>query len=236
MLSSPYENVTISGQTIPFPTVKLDESSYLDLTPFVKDGKLSWKVPSGNSTWRIFSFWGHYTNQRSNTSGIIATTVIGNGSWTVDHFSKIGAKLTTDFWDQNILDDKDIKTLLKAVGKYAWEDSMEILASLYWTPGFLERFEQSRGYSLVKYLALLFTYTDSWGGFIPPYPEQVRYGNYNPGGTSIYNLDYRTVLNEGYKDFVSHYTEWSHSKGLNFSDQPAYNLPLTMVSLVVSYS
>jgi hypothetical protein len=234
VLSSGYENLTLSGQTIPFPTVKLDESSYVDLTSRVKNGRLQWNVPSGNATWRIFSFWGHYTNQRSNAGGTLATTVIGNGSWTVDHFSKIGAKVTTDFWDQNILDDAEIATLLKTVGEYSWEDSMEILASLYWTPDLLNRFEQSRGYSLVKYLPLLYTYTNSWGGFIPPYSEQFTYGNYTPDGTSIYNLDYRTVLNEGYKDFVSHYAEWSHSKGFKFSNQPAYNLPLTMVSLEIS--
>ena len=107
---------------------------------------------------------------------------------------------------------------------------MEILASLYWTPDLVERFEQSRGYGLIKYLPLLFTYTDSWNGILPPYPEQFHYGNYTTDGTSIYNLDCRTILNESYKDFVSHYAEWSHSKGFKFSDQPAYNLPLTMVS------
>lgn len=225
-----FENVTLAGETFPFPTVELDESSYLDLTALVKDGHLNWGAPSGNSTWRIFSFWGHYTNQRSNAGGTFATSVIGNGSWTVDHFSKTGAKVTTDFWDQNILYDTEIANLLKTVGEYSWEDSMEILASLYWTPDLVERFEQSRGYGLIKYLPLLFTYTDSWNGILPPYPEQFHYGNYTTDGTSIYNLDCRTILNESYKDFVSHYAEWSHSKGFKFSDQPAYNLPLTMVS------
>ena len=225
-------NVSIPGSdsSIPVPTVELDESSYIDLASSVKDGHLSWTVPSGDSAWRIISFWGHYTNQRSNTGGTLATTVVGNGSWTVDHFSSTGAKVTTDFWDQNIFDDAEIASLLEKVGEYSWEDSMEILASLYWSPNFLNRFEQNRGYSLVKYLPLLFSVTNSWNGALVPYPEQFYYGNYTPDGTSVYNLDYRTTLNEGYQDFVSHYVKWSHSKGFRFSDQTAYNLPLAMVS------
>lgn len=237
VLSKNSLNVSLpSGLSIPVPTVELDESSYVDLTNSVKDGHLNWTVPSGDSTWRIFSFWGHFTNQRSNTGGTLSTTVIGNGSWTVDHFSSTGAKVTTDFWDQNILDDAETANLLKAVGEYGWEDSMEILASLYWSPGFLMRFEKNRGYSLIKYLPLLFSVTNSWSSALPPYPEQFYYGNYTADGISVYDLDYRTTLNEGYQDFVSHYVEWSHSKGLKFSDQPAYNLPLAMVDISLSQS
>lgn len=232
VISTYVVNVTLAflNVTVPVPTVKLDESSYVDLTPLVKNGHLNWTAPSSDSTWRVFSFWGHYTNQRSNTGGTLATTVIGNGSWTVDHFSKTGAEVTTDFWDQNILNDVEIADLLKTVGEYSWEDSMEILASLYWTPNLLERFEQSRGYSLLKHLPLLFSVTNSWNALLLPYPEQFHYGNYTADGTSVYNLDYRTTLNEGYQDFVSHYAEWSHSRGFKFSNQPAYNLPLAMVS------
>ena len=100
------------------PTVALDDSSYVDLTAQVQNGRLDWNVPTENSTWRIFSFWEQYTNQRSNTGGINATTVIGNGSWTVDHFSSTGAKVTTDFWDQYILSNETVADLLQEVGKY----------------------------------------------------------------------------------------------------------------------
>ena len=218
----------------PISNVELDESSYVDLTDLVRDGHLNWTVPSDGKTWRIFSFWGHYTNQRSNTGGTFAQTVIGNGSWTVDHFDAKGAQVTTDFWDQHILNDTEIASLLQAVGNYGWEDSMEILASLYWTPDLLARFEQNRGYSIVKYLPLLFSITNSWNGFIEGYPEQFEYGNYTADGTSVHNLDYRMTLNEGYQDFISHYTQWTHYKGFKFSNQPAYNLPLTMVSPVTA--
>lgn len=106
---------------------------------------------------------------------------------------------------------------------------MEMLAALWWTPGFLERFEKSRGYSLTKYIPLLYTASNQFSGLPPPYMETYVYGNYTSDGTSIYSLDYMTVLNEAYQEYIEHFKLWAHSNGLQYSNQPAYNLPLQMV-------
>lgn len=84
----------------------------------MKDGLLDWTPPLGNSTWRIFSFLVKHTNQRSCTGGLNPTTVIGNGSWVVDHFDAMGARLITDFWDHHILSDEQTLTFLQEVGQY----------------------------------------------------------------------------------------------------------------------
>lgn len=96
----------------------MNESTFVDLTHLVVDGQLEWTAPEGNVTWRIFSFWEQYTNQRANSPGTFATNFIGNGSWTVDHFSSTGAKVVTDFWDTYILNDTELAGLVKAVGEY----------------------------------------------------------------------------------------------------------------------
>jgi len=228
--------------------IVLDEDSFIDLAPFVSEGSLKWTAPEGNSTWRIFSFWEHYTNQRSSVGGVDADTVLANGSWTVDHFSKTGAKRVTDFWDENILMHNEILNLLNSVGKYgrqflaatmghtlilnnsAWEDSIEMLAALYWTPGLLQRFEKERNYSLVKCLPAVFGAKNTWGGIFSPYNEVYSCGKVTTDGESVYNLDYRSFLNTGYQEYMSHFAEWTHAKGLKYSHQPAYNLPLQMVS------
>lgn len=106
---------------ITVPVVVLDESSYVDLTTLVStDGQLEWTPPVNgiNSTWRIFSYWQQYTNQRECHGGLNATTVIGNGSWVVDHFSIIGAQKVTNFWDEQILVDQETADLLASVGEY----------------------------------------------------------------------------------------------------------------------
>ncbi|KAH1656554.1 hypothetical protein KXV37_003136 [Aspergillus fumigatus] len=173
----------------------LDPLSFVDLSAKVKDGLLDWTPPLGNSTWRIFSFWVKHTNQRSCTGGLNPTTVIGNGSWVVDHFDAMGARLITDFWDHHILSDEQTLTFLQEVGQYAWEDSIEMLSSLYWTPSLLTRFEQDRGYSALPCLPALFKPQNNWNAIAPSYNE----------------------------------IQWTHRIGIQYSHQPAYNLPLEML-------
>ncbi|OTA67976.1 hypothetical protein K449DRAFT_364494 [Hypoxylon sp. EC38] len=209
------------------PRVELDLESAVDLTAQAKEnGSLSFSPPEPNSTWRIFSFWERYTNQRSCAGVALPDDIIANGSWTVDHFSSTGAKLTTDFFNQHVIDDATMAELLREVGNYAWEDSMEILATLYWTPGLLNRFERSRGYSLLKYIPLLFRPSNNWNSIVPSYFEVFVSAN-----SSSVNLDYRRTLNEGYQDYLTHLNEWATQIGTQgFSAQPAYNLPLYMLS------
>lgn len=176
----------------------------------------------------------------------------------MDHFSTAGAVKVTDFWDQQILSDAETAQLVADVAKYcmtalflfapdktpkhfeansvytAWEDSMEILAALYWTPDFFSRFEQEMGYSLVKYLPLLYNPKNTWNGGILAYPELYQYGEYTTDNTSVHDLDYRTVLTSGYQDYIDHFEQWSHDRGVEYSNQPAYNLPLEMLRNIPS--
>ncbi|KAH3511309.1 hypothetical protein KXV55_002464 [Aspergillus fumigatus] len=216
-------NVSSSGDS---KIVDLDPLSFVDLSAKVKDGLLDWTPPLGNSTWRIFSFWLKHTNQRSCTGGLNPTTVIGNGSWVVDHFDAMGARLITDFWDHHILSDEQTLTFLQEVGQYAWEDSIEMLSSLYWTPSLLTRFEQDRGYSALPCLPALFKPQNNWNAIAPSYNEMYTLGNQKDSACSA---DYRRTLNAGYQDYMTHFSQWTHRIGIQYSHQPAYNLPLEML-------
>lgn len=100
-------------------TVTLNESSFTDLGSLVRSNKtLRWSPTDHKSTWRIFTFWESYTNQRSCDGGPDAIDFVGNGSWVVDHFSKNGAARITDFWDQYILSNGRVADLFRATGKY----------------------------------------------------------------------------------------------------------------------
>ncbi|KAJ4354220.1 uncharacterized protein N0V89_005954 [Didymosphaeria variabile] len=212
-------------------TVHLIQNSFVDLSSLVTGNKtLLWTPPDNSRVWRIFSFWEAYTNQRSCDGGPNATTALGNGSWTVDHFSKAGAFRITEFWDQYILSDQRVAELLHDVGNYAWEDSMEILAALYWTPDLLNRFKNSSGYDLLPYLPLLFSPSNTWNGALPVYNETFAFGNSTNGGESRYQLEYRKALNDGYQEYLEHFQEWTHVIGNEYSTQPAYNLPLEALS------
>jgi hypothetical protein len=84
-----------------------------------------------------------------------AYTIAQNGSWAVDHFSRLGAETTTKFWEQHILQN-GTRELLMQVGNCGWEDSVEIQSNVYWTKDMRKSFYEDHGYSIAKYLPVLF--------------------------------------------------------------------------------
>lgn len=63
-----------------------------------------------------------------------------------------------DFWEKYLLDYNNTRELIREVGNYGWEDSMEFGNSIlvWWTPGLIDAFEKARGYSIRKYLPLIY--------------------------------------------------------------------------------
>lgn len=98
--------------------VLIDEESIIDLDPFVQNGHLDWRVPAGNESWRIFAFWEGFTNQVSCSGGVNGSTTIEKGSLVVDHFSAIGAKVHTSFFDRHIFSGKMTRKNLRTNGGY----------------------------------------------------------------------------------------------------------------------
>ncbi|KAF2136702.1 uncharacterized protein K452DRAFT_127448 [Aplosporella prunicola CBS 121167] len=209
------------GATIDLITV----GDIVDLTDSVgANNSLTWTAPAGGTSWRVFAFYERYTNQRSVSPGLNATDYIQNGSWTVDHFSAAGGKKLTDFFDEHVIPDEETRELLAKVGKYAWEDSLEMETSLWWTPGFQDKFEQNRGYSIRECLPLLMQPSNYWVQSMMPWTE--TFVSANSTFTENCNEDYRITLNEGYQEYLGHYQQWAHGLGIEYSAQPAYNLPL----------
>lgn len=113
---------------------------------------------------------------------------------------------------------------------------MEMLATLYWSPGLLNRFKRMHGYELTPYLPLLFNPSNTWQSLLPMYDEVYGFSNDSIGDRNVYQLDYRDILNDGYQNYLSHFENWTHSIGARYSAQPAYNLPLQMVSITINDS
>jgi hypothetical protein len=78
-----------------------------------------------------------------------------NGSYAVDHFSALGARVMTKFWEEHILNN-GTKEILQQVGNYGWEDSVEIQANVYWTKNLSAVFDEQHKYSINKWLPILF--------------------------------------------------------------------------------
>ncbi len=108
--------VSTADYLLPVNNKYLEEKSLIDITSSLIDGHLSFE-PRYTGDWQIMAFYERYTNQRSCSGDLNPVGIIGNGSWVVDHFSDTGAKVTTDFFDQNILDLKYREELAK-FGQY----------------------------------------------------------------------------------------------------------------------
>lgn len=107
----------------------------------------------------IYLYKSHYRAQQGpleiKGQQSVPQSYIGNGSWAVDHFSALGARVMTKFWEEHILNN-GTKNLLQDVGNYAWEDSVEIEANVYWTQNLSSIFEEQHHYSINKWLPILF--------------------------------------------------------------------------------
>lgn len=98
----------------------MTETSLQDITSQVSGGTLNLTFPA-NSTAQGFLVYASYAVQplvRSGAAGPDPQTVIQNGSFAVDHFSPVGAKVTTDFLEQFVLIN-GAKELIEEVGNYS---------------------------------------------------------------------------------------------------------------------
>jgi hypothetical protein len=123
MVSS--ENVTEASPvfSLPMSYTKLvvQSGSIVDLTSQVSEsGQVSLSAatsPSGTETW-TFAFYERKTLKKKLLFPVTASdTIFDNGSFTVDHFSRRGAKTVIQFWQEHMLHG-EIVDLLKEVGGY----------------------------------------------------------------------------------------------------------------------
>lgn len=182
--------------------------------------------------YRLFAYY-QYRDLAKNLDIHTNTTgsIFDNGSYTVDHFSSRGAQTTIDFWEKHILNNTEIKQSLSEVGKYAWEDSLEIKANISWSPSLPQRFGEINGYDLRKYLPLV-QFGNNNPGVQPSYPGDLACVlNSEDAGKGFVN-DYREALAQGYQEYLKTLTTWAEGLGLEYSAQVSYNLPLDMESSI----
>ncbi|RDW77799.1 hypothetical protein BP6252_05852 [Coleophoma cylindrospora] len=224
---SPYTGTSAVAYTA--STIALD--SLTDISDSVEsNGTVSIYFPA-NSTGIEYKLWAAYlkhSDVRTVRPGNDPQNFIQNGSWAVDHFSPLGAKTTTDFLENHILVNGS-KELLQQVGNYAWEDSVEISSTVHWTKDLPATFLAARGYSIKKYIPLLFHGNSGTFGAIAP-----EWWVTNEADEGLhYSDDYRTTLAELYGTYLGALNSWAHDfLDVQMSSQVSYNLPMDMLKSV----
>ena len=242
----------------------LDASSLTDVTDQVgEDGSISLAFPpSANGTeYQLFAYYQNHTTGFEQQSPLYLNTTVPqspvmsflqNGSRFNDHFSATGAQLVIDFWEKYLLDYNNTRDLIKQVGNYGWEDSMEFGNSIlvWWTPGLIDAFEKARGYSIRKYLPLI--YYPNAQSDAPLASPHWYLTNENDGGQTHVD-DYRQTVSTEYicqpylvqqltnvsqltelnKIYLETLTKWTQeSLDSQYSAQVVYNLPMDMLANV----
>ncbi|ORY00972.1 hypothetical protein BCR34DRAFT_102101 [Clohesyomyces aquaticus] len=224
---------TLSAQSLTDVTPLVDPSGRLHVD-FVASGTTANTTGQSNMIFAVYLIQSHYRAQQGplEMKGPMSNpdSYINNGSWAVDHFSALGARVMTKFWEEHILNN-ETRELLQQVGNYAWEDSVEIEANVYWTKNFSAIFEEEHKYSVNKWLPVLFH-------------RNGHYKNSNPGvwwvtdemdeGNS-HIADYRATLASQYQIYESTINKWVEEYlNLQFSAQLSYNLPMDMLANIPS--
>jgi hypothetical protein len=216
-----------------FTLYTVTESSLQDITSQVgTDGSLNITFPVNTTVIDGFLVYASYASQpliRSGIAGPDPMNFIQNGSFAVDHFSPVGAQVTTDFLEQFVLIN-GAKELLMEVGNYIWEDSIEIQGpGAYWTPNLTTEFEAQHGYSFLPFLPLIARLNENAEGTQNSFAFQT---NSTDAGASYVN-DFRATLTAGYLSYVQFWTNWSNTfLDLQSSAQIGYNLPVDALSNV----
>lgn len=213
--------------------IALDFGSVRDVTWLVHDGNISWTAPDDGHEYVLFSFWQRRTGYLAAQGAFNNATDPNNpASWfayVVDHFSQAGTDLWTGFTEQYLMKGEN-GDLLRELGLYAWEDSAEFRATLFWTDNFADYFKESRGYDIVPVLPILFGTTG-----LPPSSiigtDGYFYFSYDEGrnGTAAdwkIRNDFYQALQELYETYhLDGLSEWSAKWGLQGSVQPYATAP-----------
>ena len=215
--------------------VTLSAASLTDVTAQVSEnGHVTVDFSGTNATGiehTIFAVYLFHTSYRAQDGPLdlggpqtASASWLQNGSWSVDHFSRLGAKTITDFWDRYILAN-GTKDALKDIGNYAWEDSVEIEANVFWTQNLSNNFQADHGYSIKKWLPILFHRNGHYENANP----SVWYVTDEADSGNGHIADYRATLGKGYHAYLTHLNNWAEQFIVGFSAQISYNMPMDML-------
>ena len=196
--------VTAPGQgRAPSKSTVLDESSLIDLTDRVQDGRIRWQAP-GTGEWILFAFW-----SRENT-----------GNYTNPFDADATRKATADL-DEIQIGDANAPKLQKA-GADLFEDSLELHATtIFWTPKMEQEFAARRGYQMAKFLPMMFV--QGMSDFpVPPTEPNPDFILPNGQGDKIRDDYYATLTDLYVDDHLTVLQNWAEKYGMRYKAQAAF--------------
>ncbi|MGO4255662.1 glycosyl hydrolase [Marmoricola sp. RAF53] len=196
-------------------TVSLDPASVVDVSGQVSGGKLDYTFPAGNGNpWVLLDFQQTASGLIAQSGGYTAT----QPNYVIDHWSRGGARIQGNFWDENILTPA-VQKNLDQIGRGAvFEDSLELGSTQKWTWSFLPTFTNLRGYDPSLFLPAL-----AGAGIQATGTPAFDFAG---GVGKQFREDYRQTMSDLYSTrYVATMQRWARSHGLDFRAQP-YGTPI----------
>ncbi|KAL0565735.1 hypothetical protein V5O48_016289 [Marasmius crinis-equi] len=229
----------VEGANITASRVSINYNTLEDLTNQVQISEnastVSWS-PNANTTAVVLAYYyrrAGFPEAQGGFNGVIDDKPGSWGAYVVDHLSPNGVNISASFIENNILSRDGIGELLAdpEVGKYVWEDSLEFLSQVLWTPELSERFQEQHGYNVSKVVPVLHALLP--GG--PSFNNDATGPNqtFDYGMTTdawAFTADYRDTLTTLYVDYMQAFNEWAESIGLKYSSQPGYGFQFDLAA------
>ncbi len=111
------------------------------------------------SDWLLFSYFHRGTGQSISGMGMMNLFLpMADGMYATSYYDSKGTQAIIDFWNEQLLSDEELLTLLKSNGGDIFEDSIESASKgPFWTSDFLEQFKSSQNINLVSYMPFIAT-------------------------------------------------------------------------------
>jgi hypothetical protein len=203
----------IVGAATASPLV-IEQATLVDITGKAAGGSLTWTAPAGGS-WVIIASYSRGTamiERQAYYEGYYYDFTVPP-AYVVDHFGAAGGNAIVYWWEKDLLT-AESRALFGAAGGTFFEDSLEFLTELHWTPGMLAEFSRRRGYPLTPYLPLV------------QGQSAAVYAFENAATSNRIRWDYFQTLSDLFIDnHVTLLDDWARTLGMKFRNQ-AYGAPL----------
>jgi len=117
-----------------------DNHTIINLTPFVKNGKINYTL--GKGEWTVYEIYSSYTKQ------MVKRSAPGGEGLVIDYFSNDAFNEYVKRFEKSFSSRQMVRCF--------YNDSYEVFGANF-TPSFFNEFKQRRGYDLTPYLHLLFS-------------------------------------------------------------------------------
>lgn len=169
----------------------------------------SWEI----GDWLLFAYFTRGTGQTLSGRGMPMFHLylpMADKMYATDYYCTEGTDEIINFWENNILDDGEIRSLMGNIDGAIFEDSIELSCStIPWTNRFAENFKELRGYDILPFLPILQSLKGSPWRFLTD--KRIE---------KLLVDDYYTTLNDLYiRDHVKRLTDWTHTFGYKYRAQ-----------------